>query len=107
MITDYALAFGGLLFLGGRIADYAGRKRVFVIGLIGFASASALGGLAPPPRECVQAEPVEALRALADESGLTLIQLAIVFTARHPAVTSASIGPAQWNTSMFRYWPKC
>lgn len=47
VITAYTLAFGGLLLLGGRIADYAGRKRVFIIGLIGFAGASALGGIAP------------------------------------------------------------
>ncbi len=46
VITAYTLAFGGLLLLGGRIADYGGRKRMFVVGLIGFASASALGGLA-------------------------------------------------------------
>ena len=46
VVTAYTLAFGGLLLLGGRIADYTGRKRTFVIGLIGFAAASALGGLA-------------------------------------------------------------
>jgi EmrB/QacA subfamily drug resistance transporter len=46
MITAYTLAFGGLLLLGGRIADYTGRKRAFIIGLLGFAAASALGGLA-------------------------------------------------------------
>jgi EmrB/QacA subfamily drug resistance transporter len=45
--TAYTLTFGGLLLLGGRIADYAGRKRVFIWGLIGFAGASALGGVAP------------------------------------------------------------
>ncbi|CAO5155636.1 Puromycin resistance protein pur8 [Frankia sp. AiPs1] len=47
MVTAYTLAFGGLLLLGGRIADYLGRKRAFIWGLIGFALASALGGLAP------------------------------------------------------------
>ncbi len=47
MVTAYTLAFGGLLLLGGRIADYTGRKRTFIIGLLGFAGASALGGLAP------------------------------------------------------------
>jgi EmrB/QacA subfamily drug resistance transporter len=47
MVTAYTLAFGGLLLLGGRVADYAGRKRMFIIGLLGFAGASALGGLAP------------------------------------------------------------
>ena len=46
VITAYTLAFGGLLLLGGRIADYQGRKRMFIIGLIGFAGASFLGGLA-------------------------------------------------------------
>ncbi len=46
MLTAYTLAFAGLLLLGGRIADYFGRKRMFVISLIGFAAASALGGLA-------------------------------------------------------------
>jgi MFS family permease len=46
VITAYTLAFGGLLLLGGRIADYVGRKRIFIIGLIGFAAASALGGVA-------------------------------------------------------------
>jgi MFS family permease len=47
VVTAYTLAFGGLLLLGGRVADYAGRKRMFIIGLLGFAGASALGGLAP------------------------------------------------------------
>ena len=46
VITAYTLAFGGLLLLGGRIADFGGRRRVFVVGLIGFAAASALGGSA-------------------------------------------------------------
>jgi EmrB/QacA subfamily drug resistance transporter len=45
-ITAYTLAFGGLLLLGGRIADYLGRKRIFLVGLLGFAAASALGGAA-------------------------------------------------------------
>ena len=46
VITAYALAFGSLLLLGGRIGDLFGRKRAFVIGLGGFAVASALGGMA-------------------------------------------------------------
>ncbi|MFI2434505.1 MFS transporter [Streptomyces sp. NPDC018693] len=49
VITAYTLAFGGLLLLGGRVADLVGRKRTFVIGLIGFATASALGGAATGP----------------------------------------------------------
>jgi EmrB/QacA subfamily drug resistance transporter len=46
VVTAYTLAFGGLLLLGGRIADYWGRKRTFMVGAIGFAAASAIGGLA-------------------------------------------------------------
>src|SRR5689334_3160706 len=46
IVTAYALAFGSLLLLGGRIADLIGRKKVFLIGLVGFALASALGGAA-------------------------------------------------------------
>lgn len=45
-LTAYTLTFGGLLLLGGRIADYFGRRRMFIIGLTGFAAASALGGAA-------------------------------------------------------------
>jgi MFS family permease len=45
VVTAYSLAFGGLLLLGGRIADYTGRRRTFLIGLIGFAGASAIGGV--------------------------------------------------------------
>src|SRR3954453_22421550 len=44
VVTAYTLAFGSLLLLGGRIADYTGRKRTFLIGLGGFAVASAIGG---------------------------------------------------------------
>ncbi len=47
VITAYTLAFGGLLLLGGRIADAFGRKRTFLSALGGFAIASALGGAAP------------------------------------------------------------
>jgi MFS family permease len=43
-VTAYSLAFGSLLLLGGRIGDNFGRKRTLLIGLIGFAGASALGG---------------------------------------------------------------
>lgn len=46
VITAYALAFGSLLLLGGRVADMWGRKNTFLTGLIGFAGASALGGAA-------------------------------------------------------------
>jgi len=44
IVTAYTLAFGGLLLPAGRIADLVGRKVTFIAGLVGFASASALGG---------------------------------------------------------------
>jgi EmrB/QacA subfamily drug resistance transporter len=44
VVTAYALAFGSLLLVGGRLGDMFSRKRVFIAGLIGFALASALGG---------------------------------------------------------------
>lgn len=47
VITAYALPFGSLLLLGGRLSDVFGRKAAFMIGLAGFAAASALGGAAP------------------------------------------------------------
>jgi EmrB/QacA subfamily drug resistance transporter len=44
IVTAYSLAFGSLLLLGGRLSDIFGRKTTFIIGLIGFAAVSALGG---------------------------------------------------------------
>ncbi len=46
VVTAYALAFGSLLLIGGRVGDYFGRKRALITGLIGFAVASALAGMA-------------------------------------------------------------
>jgi EmrB/QacA subfamily drug resistance transporter len=46
IVTAYSLAFGGLVLLGGKLADIFGRKWTLVVGLSGFALASAVGGLA-------------------------------------------------------------
>src|SRR4051812_36250826 len=46
IITAYALSFGSLLLLGGRLGDLFGRKWAFIGGLLGFATASAIGGAA-------------------------------------------------------------
>lgn len=46
VVTSYAITFGSLLLLGGRLADKFGRRRAFLIGQIGFAAASAVGGAA-------------------------------------------------------------
>src|SRR5882757_2326369 len=44
IVTAFSLAFGSLLLLGGRLGDMVGRKRALIIGLVGFAVASAIGG---------------------------------------------------------------
>jgi MFS family permease len=46
VVTAYALAFGSLLLLGGKVGDLFGRKWAFIVGLVGFSAASALGGIA-------------------------------------------------------------
>src|SRR6195952_4507917 len=46
VVTAHSLAFGSLLLLGGRLGDLVGRKRMFIIGLIGFAGVSTFGGAA-------------------------------------------------------------
>jgi MFS family permease len=49
VVTGYAIAFSGLLILGGRAADLLGRRRMFVVGLVVFSLASLAGGLARDP----------------------------------------------------------
>ncbi|MET7287777.1 MFS transporter [Streptomyces sp. NPDC005573] len=77
VITAYSLAFGGLLLLGGRIADLVGRKRTFVIGLTGFALASALGGGATGPAMLFGARALQgAFAAVLAPSALSLLTTA-------------------------------
>ncbi|HVX44227.1 MAG TPA: MFS transporter [Mycobacteriales bacterium] len=79
VVTAYTIAFGGLLLLGGRIADYAGRKRTFMVGLIGFAAASAAGGAATGFPMLLAARAVQgAFGALLAPSALSL--LAVTFS---------------------------
>ncbi|CAM5427215.1 MULTISPECIES: MFS transporter [Streptomyces] len=79
VVTAYALAFGGLLLFGGRIADLWGRKRAFVVGLGGFAAASALGGAATNEAMMFGARALQgAFGALLAPAALSL--LAVMFT---------------------------
>ena len=74
VVTAYALAFGGLLIVGGRLSDLLGRKRTFVAGLVGFAAASAAGGAAPGFAALVAARAVQgAFGALLAPSALALL----------------------------------
>src|SRR3981189_1334612 len=50
IVTAYALAFGSLLLLGGKLGDLFGRKWTLIAGLVGFSIASAIGGLGQPSR---------------------------------------------------------
>jgi EmrB/QacA subfamily drug resistance transporter len=80
IVTAYALAFGSLLLLGGRIGDLFGRKWVFVAGLGGFAVASALGGIAQSFGVLVAARALQgAFGALLAPAALSL--LTTTFTA--------------------------
>ena len=77
VVTAYTLAFGGLLLLGGRIADFAGRKRVFIIGLLGFAGGSALGGIATTSAMLFAARAIQGgFAALMAPAALSLLSVA-------------------------------
>jgi EmrB/QacA subfamily drug resistance transporter len=79
VVTAYALAFGSLLLLGGKLADLLGRKTTFLTGLIGFAAASAVGGAAVNFSMLITARAVQgAFAALLAPSALSL--LATTFT---------------------------
>ncbi|ONI91417.1 hypothetical protein ALI22I_08620 [Saccharothrix sp. ALI-22-I] len=79
VVTGYSLTFGGLLLLGGRMADLHGRKRMFVWGLVGFAVASAVGGLAENAAILLTARAVQGgFAAFLAPAGLAL--LATTFT---------------------------
>jgi EmrB/QacA subfamily drug resistance transporter len=90
VVTAYTLAFGGLLLLGGRIADFVGRKRVFVIGLIGFAAASALGGIASTALLLYAARGLQgAFAALLAPAALSLIS--VTFTETKERATAFGV----------------
>jgi EmrB/QacA subfamily drug resistance transporter len=81
IITAYALAFGSLLLVGGRIGDVFGRKWTFIAGLLGFAGASAVGGAAGSFGVLVGARAMQGVfAALLAPSALAL--LSTIFTDR-------------------------
>lgn len=81
VITAYTLAFGGLLLLGGRVADLLGRKPMFVIGLLGFAVASALGGVAMNAPVLFGARALQGVfAAIVTPAALSLISVTFVET---------------------------
>jgi EmrB/QacA subfamily drug resistance transporter len=90
VITAYTLAFGGLLLLGGRIADYMGRKRAFLLGLGGFAAASVIGGAAPTFEVLIAARALQgAFAAVLAPTALSLI--AVTFTEPRERATAFAV----------------
>jgi EmrB/QacA subfamily drug resistance transporter len=76
IITAYALTFGSLLLLGGKLGDLLGRKWTFMAGLLGFAGASALGGIAPSFGVLVAARALQgSFGALLAPSALSLLTI--------------------------------
>src|SRR4051812_28533166 len=74
VVTGYALAFGSLLLLGGRLGDLYGRRRIFMVGLVIFGVASLLGGLATSETTLLAARALQGLgAALASPAALALI----------------------------------
>src|SRR5919112_1485662 len=63
VVNAYVLTFGGFLLLGGRLADLLGRRRVFMFGLVLFALASLVGGLASNFGQLIAARAVQGLGA--------------------------------------------
>ena len=74
IVTGYALTFGGLLLLGGRLADLYGRRRIFMTGVIVFAVASLLGGISQNEGLLLSARALQGVgAAMASPAALALI----------------------------------
>jgi EmrB/QacA subfamily drug resistance transporter len=89
VVTAYALAFGSLLLVGGRLGDMFNRERVFITGLVGFAAASAIGGAS------VSFTMLVAARALQGAFGAVLAPSALgtlVSTFREPRERGRAFG---------------
>ena len=74
LVSAYAVAFGGFLLLGGRLADVAGRAKLYRIGLVVFVAASVSGGMAADPGLLIASRVVQGLgAALLAPAGLSLL----------------------------------
>ncbi|WP_375386111.1 MFS transporter [uncultured Microbacterium sp.] len=90
VVTAYVLAFGALLLVGGRVADYWGRKRSFLVGMLGFGAASAWGGLAQSGTELIIARGAQgAFAALLAPAALAL--LTVTFPSGRQRITAFAV----------------
>ena len=92
VVTAYVLASGGLVLLGGRAADVAGRRRVFLAGLAVFTAASLASGLAPTAGALIAARAGQGLGAAL----LSPAALSILTTAYTGAQRATALGV--WGT---------
>src|SRR5215470_17092282 len=90
VVNAYAVAFGGLLLLGGRAGDLLGRRRIFIAGLLVFSLASLLGGLATGQAWLIAARAVQgAGAAMAAPTALSLI--AVTFPQGRPRTRATAV----------------
>lgn len=79
VVTLYSLCFGAFMLLGGRLADVFGLRRCLAAGLVGFAAASAVGGLAPTTEVLLSARALQGMTgALVAATALAMIS--VMFT---------------------------
>ena len=95
VVNAYAVAFGGLLLLGGRSGDLLGRRRVFIVGLLVFSLASLLGGFATGQSWLLAARAVQgAGAAMAAPTALSLI--AVTFPEGRPRNRAVAVYSAMF-----------
>ncbi|MEV0638831.1 MFS transporter [Streptomyces sp. NPDC050619] len=94
VVNAYALTFGGLLMLGGRLADVVGRRRTLIAGFVVFGLASTAGGLAQAPGQLIAARAVQGVGAAA----LAPVALALI-TVNYPAGAARSRALGLWGAS--------
>jgi MFS family permease len=99
VVTAYVLASGGLVLLGGRAADVAGRRRIFLAGLTLFTAASLASGLAPAAGALIAARAGQGLGAAL----LTPAALSIITTSYAGAQRATALGV--WGGSAGRALP--
>lgn len=91
IVAGYALSFAVLLITGGRLGDLYGRRRVYVVGMVGFTIASALCGFARVPAELVGARVLQgAFAAIMVPQALSFLQ--VTFTRKEQSLAYAIYG---------------